>query len=96
MKNNIDKIVTELQKHFGNDFAKDDLKLITSEFFDNIGKSLIDNSRIELRGFGSFSLRQRKVPLDPRTNTKNNNERHVCNSVYFRMAKNLIDTLNKK
>ncbi|HCR86405.1 MAG TPA: integration host factor subunit beta [Alphaproteobacteria bacterium] len=64
-------------------------------FFDMIMDTLKKDGRIEIRGFGTFSIRKRKgrIARNPRTGEKVEvKERRV---VYFRAGKGLKDQLNK-
>lgn len=64
-------------------------------FFDMITSTLKQDGRIEIRGFGTFSIRKRKgrIARNPRTGEKVEvKERRV---VYFRAGKGLKDRLNK-
>ncbi|MDX1949307.1 MAG: HU family DNA-binding protein [Rickettsiales bacterium] len=63
-------------------------------FFNMLTNTLKSNGRIELRGFGTFSLRKRSARLarNPRTGDKVQiGERNV---VYFRAGKGLKDRVN--
>ena len=61
--------------------------------FDEMTKALKNNKRIEIRGFGSFSLRSRKVQTSfpSEDNRINLIDRNV---IYFRMGKELFNQLN--
>lgn len=62
--------------------------------FDEIAAALVQNRRIELRGFGAFSLRSRKArkARNPKTNeVVELKERFVP---YFRAGKELREILN--
>ena len=64
-------------------------------FFDMVTSTLKQDGRIEIRGFGTFSIRKRKgrIARNPRTGEKVEvKERRV---VYFRAGKGLKDRLNK-
>jgi len=72
----------------------DELKKIVEVIFSRISDALINNDRVEIRGFGSFSLRRRKghTTSDPRGNgVVNIGERNV---VYFRMGGYFLERLN--
>ena len=38
---------------------KKEAELVVNTIFDSIGDALIDGNRVEIRGFGSFSIRER-------------------------------------
>ena len=65
------------------------------ELFKFLSNSLKENNRIELRGFGSFSMRRRPMRLgrNPKTNQSINIESKSY--TYFRASKNLKSDLNK-
>jgi integration host factor subunit beta len=44
------------------DMRSEEIERVVEVFFDEIGKRLADGGRVELRGFGAFSTRER----DPR------------------------------
>lgn len=95
MKITKDDLALILSKNSKDNIGKVDLKIAITEMFDSISNSLIQGNRVELRGFGSFALRKRQVPADPRNNNTANLERVACNSVHYKMSKNLSDRLNK-
>ena len=57
--------ITDKQKHLSPRDVDESVKLI----FDHIAEGLSRNDRVELRGFGSFSLRERRprMACNPRT-----------------------------
>ena len=42
-----------------NELNKREAELIVNSIFDSIGQALIDGDRVEIRGFGSFTVRER-------------------------------------
>lgn len=72
-----------------------DVRLLVDTIIEELSKALERGDRIELRGFGAFSIRKRKPRMarNPKTNEKVQlGERSV---VYFRAGKGLRDTLNE-
>ncbi len=63
--------------------------------FSNLMNGLLKAKRAEIRGFGSFALRRRKVQLQFSTQSEviKLGEK---NNVYFRLGKELFDRLNEK
>ena len=51
------------------DLRADEVEQVLDTFFDEIGKRLADGGRVELRGFGAFSVRSRpeRQGRNPRT-----------------------------
>ena len=93
MRVNKDILAEEILIKLGYEFPIEDLKLSISIIFDILSETLANKDRIEIRGFGTFSLRNRLVPIDPRKNKEKGGKKVVCNSVYFRMAKKMSDQL---
>ena len=71
-----------------------DVEAIVTAIFDEIGSALARGDRVELRGFGAFSVKRRdaRVGRNPRTG----DEVAVPNKVvpYFKTGKELRDRLN--
>ena len=63
-----------------------DTTLAVNCIFDYIKEELVAGNRIELRGFGSISVRKRKYI----------NKDEEYNTVYYRMSKKIQSTLNAK
>lgn len=73
-----------------------DVERIVNTIFDEITNALSDGDRVELRGFGAFSVKKRdaRVGRNPRTGeTVQVEEKHVP---FFKTGKLLRDRLNGK
>jgi len=73
-----------------------DVERIVNTIFDEITNALADGNRVELRGFGAFSVKHRpkRIGRNPRTgDTVNVPEKHVP---YFKTGKDLRERLNNK
>ncbi|MDD4616987.1 MAG: integration host factor subunit beta [Alphaproteobacteria bacterium] len=71
-----------------------DIERIVNTVFDEISNALARNSRVELRGFGAFSVKQREARQgrNPRTGeTVSVSEKYVP---FFKTGKQLRDRLN--
>jgi integration host factor subunit beta len=69
---------------------------IVSVIFDSIIDALIKNERVEFRGFGAFSVRNRapRIAKNPRTGEKLRiGSRNIP---HFKAGKQLCELLNKK
>jgi integration host factor subunit beta len=78
------------------DLAAQDIEAIVTTFFDEITRRLAANGRVELRGFGAFSTRQRdaRVGRNPRTGESVSvNAKRVP---YFKPGKEMRERLNLK
>jgi integration host factor subunit beta len=73
-----------------------DVERIVSTIFDEITAALAQGDRVELRGFGAFSIKQReaRVGRNPRTGDTVAVERKVI--PFFKTGKELRDRLNNK
>ena len=73
-----------------------DVERIVNTIFEEITNAMARGDRVELRGFGAFSVKQRdaRVGRNPRTGeTVNVEEKHVP---FFKTGKLLRDRLNGK
>ncbi len=73
-----------------------DIEVLVNTIFGEISTALADGNRVELRGFGAFSVRSR----DPRAarNPKNGEIVNIGarNAIYFRTGKELRERINKQ
>ncbi len=73
-----------------------DVERIVNTIFDEITSAMAQGDRVELRGFGAFSVKKRdaRVGRNPRTGASVNvDEKHVP---FFKTGKLLRDRLNGK
>lgn len=73
-----------------------DVERIVNKVFDEITTAMANGDRVELRGFGAFSVKKRdaRVGRNPRTGESVSvNEKHVP---FFKTGKLLRDRLNGK
>ncbi len=73
-----------------------DVERIVNTIFEEITTALADGNRVELRGFGAFSVKHRpsRIGRNPRTGeTVNVPEKYVP---YFKTGKDLRERLNNK
>ena len=72
-----------------------DIETIVNCFFDTISDALARGERVELRGFGAFSVRHRqeRVGRNPRTGESVNVE--AKKAPFFKMGKGMRERLNK-
>ena len=72
-----------------------DLEHLVNTVFETITKALEDGDRVELRGFGAFSIRERKARIgrNPRTGEAVNVE--AKSMPFFKMGKGMRERLNK-
>jgi len=88
------ELIARLARKFPNLFQRE-VELVVELILGEISQSLISGGRVELRGFGAFSVRKR----DARTarNPKNGDEVKIGerNAIYFRTGKELRERINK-
>lgn len=88
------ELIKKLATRYPGMFLKD-MHAIIDTIFDEIAQAMIDNRRVEIRGFGAFTVRQRKARTarNPRTNAVVKLTERL--SPYFRAGKELRIRLNK-
>ncbi|MEM1399001.1 MAG: integration host factor subunit beta [Pseudomonadota bacterium] len=71
-----------------------DVERIVTRVFDEITDALADGSRVELRGFGAFSVKQRRARIgrNPRTGETVDVDEKVV--PFFKSGKQLRERLN--
>ncbi len=52
------ELIEQLLEHNG-DLNKRESEVIVNAIFDSIGQALVEGDRVEIRGFGSFTVRDR-------------------------------------
>jgi len=72
-----------------------DFERVVNKVFDEIGASLERGDRVELRGFGAFSVRERdgRIGRNPRTGEAVDVEKKKL--PFFKAGKGLRDRLNR-
>jgi len=87
----VNKVAGQLEGYY-----KKDISMAVDLILEEIAKALVDGRRVEIRGFGSFSVRTRK----PRS-TKNPKTGKIMNisarkTLHFTMSKSLKEALIEK
>jgi integration host factor subunit beta len=88
------ELMLSLSKKYPHLYQRD-IETLVDVMFDNMSETLIEGGRIELRGFGAFSIRKRdaRKARNPKTGQPVSiGERH---SIYFRAGKELRERVNK-
>lgn len=67
------------------DLKENDIKYCLDHVLEYIKEEIAKNNRVEIRGFGSFSLRQRLFQK----------ENKQYNTIYYRMSRKLSQEINK-
>ena len=76
-------------------FTQDDIEKSVNSIIDLITKSLSENQRVEVRNFGTFSIRSRDERLSRNPKTGASVLVEAKHHPYFRASKNLKQSLNK-
>lgn len=76
------------------DLTLKEIEGIVSVFFDKITQTLVNGDRVEIRGFGAFSVRNRKPRVAINPKNKNKVEVPSKNIVHFKTGKELHNRLN--
>lgn len=74
---------------------EEDIKVSVDMIIDLITETLQKNDRLEIRNFGTFSVRKREQRISRNPKTGTSVLVHSKNHPYFRASKFLKDSLNK-
>lgn len=86
-KDLVDKVSSELS------MQKQDVSLAVDIMLETMSKALVEERRIELRGFGSFSVRSRKPRSTKNPRTGKIMEIPTRKTLHFTMSKSLKEAL---
>ena len=75
-------------------FTEDDIEKLVNSILELISKSLCRKQRVEVRNFGTFSVRPREERLSRNPKTGTSVLVEAKNHPYFRASKNLKQSLN--
>jgi len=78
------------------EFTRKESEVIVEAIFDSIVKSLKENDKIEIRGFGSFRTRQRQSRIGRNPKTGARVEVPAKRIPYFKPSKELKDLVNEE
>ena len=76
--------------------SKKDIGLVVNLIMENIGDALVNDDKVELRGFGSFKVKRRRSRLARNPRTGEQVEVPAKRVPYFKVSNELKDRLNKK
>ncbi len=72
-----------------------DLEQLVNTVFETISEALERGDRVELRGFGAFSLRERKARIGRNPRTGESVDVAAKTIPFFKMGKGMRERLNK-
>ena len=87
------KLLKKLSQNYPN-FLKKDLEKFTDIILNEIKRTLRRGDRVELRGFGVFSINIQKARLSRNPKTGEKIHTPQKKKIYFKMAKDLFKKLN--
>ena len=76
------------------DLTQREVESVVSAFFDSIGDQLSQGGRVELRGFGAFSTRQRDARVGRNPRTGESVDVDAKRVPYFKPGKEMRERLN--
>lgn len=88
------ELVTKLSDQ--TNLSKADAEHVVSTVFNEITKALIMGNRVELRGFGVLSVRERNARLGRNPKTGEKVQVDSKKVPFFKAGKSINDALNKK
>lgn len=88
------ELVLRLAKKYPHLYQRD-IETLVATIFNDISTTLVEGGRVELRGFGAFSIRKREARKA--RNPKNGQEVNIGEryAIYFRTGKELRERINK-
>lgn len=89
---------TELAQVIAQEFELSNSKAsdIISHVFETMTRALADNDTVQLIGFGSFSIKERKAREGRNPKTGESIKIAACKAVHFSVGKALKEAVNKK
>ena len=76
------------------DLTQREIELVVTALFDSITEQLADGGRVELRGFGAFSTRQRDARVGRNPRTGESVDVKAKRVPYFKPGKEMRERLN--
>lgn len=88
------ELILRLTKRYPHLYQRD-IETLVNTVLDSVADALVDGNRVELRGFGAFSIRKREARKA--RNPKNGAEVYIGerHAIYFRTGKELRERVNK-
>ena len=88
------ELILRLTKRYPHLYQRD-IETLVNTVLDSIAGALVEGNRVELRGFGAFSVRKREARKA--RNPKNGAEVYIGerHAIYFRTGKELRERVNK-
>jgi len=76
------------------DLTGKEIERVVSAFFDSVTEQLQQGGRVELRGFGAFSTREREARKGRNPRTGDSVDVHAKRVPYFKPGKEMRERLN--
>lgn len=87
------ELIKRLNEKYGNLYLKD-ITLVVDTMLEEMSNTLENGGRVELRGFGSFSIRERAPRKARNPKTGEVVELTSRNAIYFRAGKELREKVD--
>ena len=87
------QLIERLYKRFGGRYSEDEVRSLAFELLDQIGHSVASGRRVELRGFGAFSLRRLRSKRGRNPRTREFVPLQERNAIYFRASKRMRESV---
>ena len=88
------ELIDQLAKEYPHLYHRD-IEKVVDVFYNSISEALSDGQRVEIRGFGAFSIKKRSPRIG--RNPKNGKKVEVPSkkSIYYKPGKELKERINK-
>lgn len=87
------ELIQKLSKRFPHLYQRD-VELLVNTVLGEIANTLVDGRRVELRGFGAFSIRTREARKARNPKTGREVQIGERSAIYFRTGKELRERIN--
>ena len=88
------ELVEAIYKELGQGILRTDIRKAVDAIFDDIAGNLAKGGRVEIRGFGSFSVKRRDARTGRNPRTGEVVDIPETHHVYFRSGRSIRDKLN--
>ena len=87
------ELIERLSKRFGGKYSETEVRDLSFALLDQVGKAVTSGRRVELRGFGAFSLRRLRSKRGRNPRTREFVPLQERNTIYFRASKRMRESV---
>ena len=87
------ELIERLYKRFGGRYSETEVRDLSFALLDQVGKAVTSGRRVELRGFGAFSLRRLRSKRGRNPRTREFVPLQERNTIYFRASKRMRESV---